>query len=292
MVIPKELKEEYPFESKFLDLAGSKLHYIDEGTGKESFVLVHGNPTWSFFYRNIIKELKKTYRVIAIDHMGCGLSDKPQQYSYTLKRRIDDLARLLENLNITQFNMMVHDWGGAIGMGYATRFPDRLKRLVILNTAAFTSKQIPFTISLCKLPILGPFIVKYLNAFCYPATFMTTVKPLAKNIKYGYLFPYDGAKNRKAISEFVLDIPLNAKHPSYNTLFEIENKLSTLQCPVLVLWGGKDFCFNDFFYNRWKEIFPQAKFKYFINAGHYILEDEFDNCVLEINSFLGVRDET
>ena len=291
MVITDKLKEQYPFDSHFLELAQHKLHYINEGEGKEVLVLVHGNPTWSFFYRNIIKELRTKYRVVAIDHMGCGLSDKPKDYPYTLERRIQDLSSLLDHLKIKNFNMMVHDWGGAIGIGLATRYPERLQKLILLNTAAFKSEHIPFTIGLCKLPFFGPFIVKYLNAFCYPATFMTTVKKLPKIIKKGYLLPYEGAAKRVAISEFVQDIPLHKNHVSYKTLDEIERNLPLLKGEKLILWGGKDFCFNDHFYNKWKGIYPEAKSIYYENAGHYIIEDELESVLLEMNKFLGASDE-
>lgn len=112
MVITDDLKEHFPFDSHFLKLGANKLHYIDEGEHEQVFILVHGNPTWSFYYRNIIKDLKKNYRVVAIDHMGCGLSDKPKGYNYTLEQRIQDLSSLLDHLQIKNFNMMVHDWGG------------------------------------------------------------------------------------------------------------------------------------------------------------------------------------
>lgn len=291
MELTAEFKDMYPFKSHFLDINGNKLHYLKEGVGEEVFVLVHGNPTWSFYYRDLIKTLREDYTVICVDHMGCGLSDKPQDYDYTLKNRINDLQALLEYENVKKFHMIVHDWGGAIGFGVAVNRAEDILSVTILNTAAFRSKVIPFTISLCKLPFLGPFIVKYLNAFCYPATFMTTKKPLSSIVKKGYLFPYKTVKNRIAISEFVQDIPLDSSHPSYGRLKEIEEKLPLLTCPKLILWGGKDFCFNDHFFGKWKEIYPEARVKYYENAGHYVIEDEPSDVVNELKKFLGSRNE-
>lgn len=287
MELNAQIKKEYPFESHYLKLNGHKLHYIDEGQGPEVFVLVHGNPTWSFYYRNIIKELRSDYRVVAIDHMGCGLSDKPEDYNYSLEQRIHDLGSLLNSLGINEYHLMVHDWGGAIGLGNAVKNPSKVKSVTILNTAAFKSQEIPFSISLCKLPVLGPFIVKYFNAFCYPATFMTTEQPLSKHVKEAYLLPYDTVKNRRAISDFVQDIPLSKNHRSYKTLDEIEGKLKDLTCAKYIFWGGKDFCFNDHFFNRWKEIYPEAKINYYEDAGHYVLEDKGDKIVHELKSYLG-----
>ncbi|MFT6633001.1 MAG: haloalkane dehalogenase [Bacteriovoracaceae bacterium] len=286
MVISEELKNLYPFKSNFLNLNDNQYHYVDEGTGPV-IILVHGNPTWSFYYRDIIKELSKTYRVIVPDHMGCGLSDKPQNYKYTLEQRIIDLGKLVHHLALDKYSVLVHDWGGAIGFGHAVKHTESIEKMVILNTAAFRSKRIPFSIGLCKNKFFGSFLVKYLNGFCLPATFMTTEKPLDKLVKKGYLFPYSTPSNRIAISEFVQDIPLDESHQSYSTLKSIEENLSGLKGKKLILWGGKDFCFNDEFYNKWREIYPEAEFKYYENAGHYIIEDEKEDSLKMITEFLG-----
>src|SRR6187549_3724693 len=129
----KNWRELYPFSSKFFDLgpAHVRMHYVDEGSGPP-LVMVHGNPTWSFYYRRLVEAFRGNYRTIAVDHIGCGLSDKPQQYNYTLAQRIDDLERLVISLNLEQITMIVHDWGGAIGLGVAERQPQRIARLVIL----------------------------------------------------------------------------------------------------------------------------------------------------------------
>ena len=227
MELTNDLKELYPFKSNYFDINGSQYHYVDEGQGDKTIVMVHGNPTWSFYYRDIIKDLSKKYRVIAVDHFGCGLSDKPLDYEYTLENRISDLSKLISFLKLDKYSMIVHDWGGAIGFGHAVNNVESIEKMIILNTAAFRSKRIPFTINLCKLKHFGPFIVKYFNAFCYPATFMTTKRSLSPLEKKGYLFPYQGVGNREAISEFVQDIPLKEDHRSYNTLKEIEEKFIT-----------------------------------------------------------------
>jgi haloalkane dehalogenase len=286
MELTKELKELYPFKSNFLEIGKNKYHYVDEGEGNV-IVLVHGNPTWSFYYRDIIKELSKTHRVIVPDHMGCGLSDQPEDYEYTLENRVKDLGLLISSLGISKHSMLVHDWGGAIGFGHAVDNISNIDKMIILNTGAFRTKTIPFTISLCKLKYVGPFIVKYLNAFCYPATFMTTEKKLSNSVKRGYLFPYSKPSRRLAISEFVKDIPMDETHRSYQTLLDIELKLPNLKNDKLILWGGKDFCFNDEFYDRWRKEYPSAKHVYYKDAGHYVIEDKKDETLKEIKSFLG-----
>ena len=156
---------QYPFKTKKFDIDGNRLSYVDEGEGKV-IVMLHGNPTWSFFYRNLIKLLRKRYRVIAPDHMGCGLSDKPQDYPYRMADHVSNIEKLLDHLQIEKHSLVLHDWGGAIGMGYAANHPERIEALVIMNSGAFRSKRIPWRIAVCRLKFLGPLLVRGLNARC------------------------------------------------------------------------------------------------------------------------------
>ncbi len=285
MELRTELGELYPFSDHYLKIGDSSLHYIDEGSG-DPVLMVHGNPTWSFYYRELAKELKDKYRVIAPDHIGCGLSDKPNDYEYTLENRINDLEKLALFLDLKNITLVVHDWGGAIGFGLATRRPELIKRIVILNTAAFRSPRMPFRIGLCKNKLFGNFLVRGLNGFAWPAGFMASKKPLAKKVREAYLAPYANYESRIAVSEFVKDIPMSPKHRSYKTLEEIEAKLPALDCPKLILWGGKDFCFDDSFFSRWKEIYPDSYHKYYPKAGHYVLEDEREDVISKIKEFI------
>lgn len=279
---------DFPYSANFFTLKdGSRLHYIDEGQGPV-IVMVHGNPSWSFYYRNCIKLLSKTHRVIVVDHIGCGLSDKPQEYSYTLKQHRDNLFALLNHLTIQKYSLIVHDWGGAIGVGCAGLAPERLEKLVVLNTAAFRSKRIPFRISICRTPLIGKIIVRGFNGFAWPATFMAVTKKMSKEVKEAFLAPYNDWQNRVAVHNFVKDIPLNDSHPSYATLCEVEKgqeKLAEMKVPTLILWGGRDFCFNDHFYKEWCERVPYAEKVYYKDGGHYILEDEFDDIKLQLKKF-------
>lgn len=282
-----ELKKLYPFKSNYLKLEDNlNYHYIDEGEGNP-VLMVHGNPTWSFYYRNLAQALQGTNRVVACDHIGCGLSDKPQDYEYTLENHIENLKTLIKFLDLQNITLVVHDWGGAIGFGAAVDMAERFSKVVILNTAAFHIDRIPFTIGLCKNRYFGRFIVKQWNAFAWPATFMASEKKLNDIEKRGYLLPYDSPKNRIAVAEFVQDIPLKSDHRSYKKLKEVEKKLPSLKIPKLILWGGRDFCFNDLFFNKWKSIYPDAYYKYYKDAGHYILEDEKEDVIKNIQDFMG-----
>lgn len=285
IIIPNELKNEYPFASQFLKIdEKNKLHFIDQGNGPV-IVMLHGNPTWSFFYRNLIKDLSKTHRVIVPDHIGCGLSSKPENYDYTLKNHIDNVEKLLKHLNIDKFSIIVHDWGGAIGMGVATRNPTRIEKIVAMNTACFTSTDIPFRINILRNDI-GEWMIRSMNAFAYPATFMAVSKKLNPIIKKGFLLPYNNFQNRIATAKFVRDIPMNKNHQTYPELKKIEDHLSEINAPVLLLWGEKDFCFNMNFFNRWKEFFPKAKAISYPDGSHYLLEDKYPEVSKEISTFL------
>ncbi|MGW8194039.1 MAG: alpha/beta fold hydrolase [Desulforhopalus sp.] len=279
---------DYPFTSRFLNINTHRLHYIDEGKGPP-IVMVHGNPTWSFYYRKLISSLQSRHRVIAYDHMGCGLSDKPNTYPYCLDKHIENLERLLDHLEIERFSLVMHDWGGAIGLGCAVKRAECIDRVVVMNSAAFRSRRMPLRIRLCRTPIFGQIIVRLFNGFAWPAQFMAVVKRMAPETAAAYLAPYDSWRNRVAIFRFVEDIPMSPHHRSYDTLVGIEQGLPGLNkrhIPFLILWGGKDFCFNDHFYKQWQKHFPAAEKHYFCDGGHYILEDKFEDIEPIVQSFL------
>jgi haloalkane dehalogenase len=266
-------KNQYPFKTHKFEIDGHLMSYVDEGQGRV-IVMLHGNPTWSFFYRNLIKLLRKNYRVIAPDHLGCGLSDKPQDYPYRMADHVANIERLLEYLQIEKHSLVLHDWGGAIGMGYAAEHHERIEALVIMNSAAFRSPRIPWRIAVCRLKFLGPLLVRGLNLFARAALFMAVKKRMPKPVRQGFLAPYDNWENRVAILRFIEDIPLDIRHPSYESLMRAEGGLDYFtENPTLILWGGRDFCFDDSFYHEWQRRFPNARSIYLESAGHYLLED-------------------
>lgn len=271
----------YPFKSNFVYLpySGVKMHFLDEceaapENAGEPIVCVHGNPTWSFYYRELVKAFRRSHRVIVPDHIGMGLSEKPQAYNYCLKQHIDNLEYLIETLNPEPFTLVVHDWGGAIGMGYAVRHPERIKHILYLNTAAYRSPFMPGTIRLARCPFLGELLVRGLNAFAIGALLISTKRSIGSYVASGYLAPYDSWANRVAILRFVQDIPMDPSHPSYETLKEVEEGLPKLSSvPKSFVWGALDHVFNDNFLNQWKTIYPDAEFNRLDDAGHYVMED-------------------
>ncbi|HHD57091.1 MAG TPA: alpha/beta fold hydrolase [Desulfobulbaceae bacterium] len=277
---------QYPFIPKSFSPGRHRLSYVDEGHGP-AVVMAHGNPSWSYLYRNLITALCDKYRVIAPDHMGCGLSDKPQHYAYRLKTHIENFERLLDHLQIERCVLVVHDWGGAIGMGWAGMHPERIAGLVVLNSAAFPSSRIPLRINLCRLPLAGALLVRGVNGFAGPATRMAVGNPMDPRVREGFLAPYTGWRSRVAIHRFIRDIPMRAGHPSWQTLQRVTASLDGLrEKPMLILWGGRDFCFNRPFYEEWRRRFPGAEGCYFAQAGHYVLEDVLPEAVRQITPFV------
>ncbi|MFA5257755.1 MAG: alpha/beta fold hydrolase [Opitutales bacterium] len=272
--LPPDIAKQYPFAPRFVTLPdGQRMHYIDEGQGPV-VLLLHGNPTWSFMYRNLVRALSPHFRCIAPDHIGCGLSDKPQHYDYTLARHILNAEYLLDSLGIGDFNLVAHDWGGAIGSGVAGRRPERVGRIMLMNTAAFRSLRIPLRIAVCKVPLLGALLIRGLNAFAGGAVHMASTRPLPEDVRRGYLYPYRNWRDRVANLRFVQDIPLSKTHPSYAELARVEDALVALAGkPMLLCWGMRDWCFSPKFLDEWIRRFPAAKVERFAAAGHYLTED-------------------
>jgi haloalkane dehalogenase len=281
----------YPFQGKYLNLGNHKLHYLDEGSGKPVF-MIHGNPTWSFFYRNLIPALSKFMRVIVPDHVGCGLSDRPtdEQYSYTLKSRLNDLDTLINHIAPTgKISLVVHDWGGMIGTSWAVRNASRIESIVFLNTAGFglpQGKPLPWTLKVCRSKVVGSLMVRGFNGFCLGAARYCSIKGLNNNVRAGFLSPYSSWKDRLAIFRFVQDIPINPQHPSYEIIEGTRSGLSNLNdTPKIFCWGRHDFIFNDDFLAEWKKYFPNADYNVFEDAGHYLLEDAPAPIIAKIQEF-------
>jgi len=281
-------EDEYPFPSHVVHLDGLRYHYIDEGTG-DPLLMVHGNPTWSFAWRTFVRELRHDYRVLAVDHIGCGFSDKPQAYDYTLRQHVDNLCRFIEDRDLHNVTLFGHDWGGCIGMGAAVRLPKRFSRFVLFNTAAFRFNRIPLRIAVCRIPLFGAVAVRRLNLFCR-AAFRMAVSDRSKMtpaVKAGYLAPYNNWKKRIAIHRFVQDIPLKPSHRSYETLVEIEAGLRHLQDrPMLLVWGERDWCFTPAFLAEFERRFPKAETLRISHAGHYVFEDAPETILPRVREFL------
>ncbi len=284
---------EYPFKSNTFELSnGLTMHYLDEGPKEHapSILMVHGNPTWSFYYRRLVSHFSGDYRCVAPDHIGCGLSEKPdrEDYPYTLEERIANLTELVTSLDLQDITLVIHDWGGAIGMGLAANLPERIKRIVVFNTAAFRSDRIPFSIDICRIPGFGPLAVQGFNGFVRVAQIRAIHHKdrLKGPVGDGYVAPYNSWKNRIAVQRFVEDIPMDSDHPTYTTLKHVEDNLEQFQDrPMLIVWGERDFCFNPSFRREWERRFPRAEVHALKDASHYVLEDAHELIIPWMENF-------
>jgi haloalkane dehalogenase len=277
--VPHEL---YPFQSHYADLAGARVHYIDEGSGPP-LLLLHGNPTWSFLYRNIVKGLRDRYRCIAVDHPGFGLSSAAPGYGYTPAEHADVLEQLVLRLNVSDVTMMVQDWGGPIGFAVAARHPERFTAFVIGNTWAWP-KSDPGTQLFSRLlggPI-GRRLILNRNLFVeriLPAGVRRRTLPQA--VMDAYRGPFPTPASRRPTAVFPREIL--ASRPF---LADLENRLAQLgDRPVLIVWPTKDVAFRDREQRRWEMLFPDHHTVLLEGAGHYIQEDAADEIVTAIRDW-------
>ena len=292
----------YPFTPNYVEVRGRSedsseagghlMHYVDEGQG-DPVLMVHGNPSWSFYYRDLIRELMSSHRVIAPDHIGCGRSTKPNDdhYDYTLATRVGDLGALVDSLDLRDITLVVHDWGGMIGMAWAAQHTDRIARLVVMNTAAFplpAGKTFPLSLALARTPGIGALLVRGANAFSRGAVrYCVTRRPMSKAVAAGYLEPYDSWAHRIAVHRFVQDIPLKKNDRAYPIMKETGDALvHLLDKPMLIFWGLKDFVFGQQFLDEWVRRFPKAEVHRFEDCGHYILEDAGEEIIPLIRQFV------
>ena len=283
----------YHFTPHYFEIDGRRCHYLDEGEG-DPIIMLHGNPSWSFMYRDLIGPLQRSHRVIVPDHIGCGLSDKPsdEQYSYRLEQRVTDLEALLEEIGADRdITLVMHDWGGPIGMGYASRHPARVARFVIFNTTAFllpAGKQLHWTLRFCRNSSIAAFLIRRFNLFAWCAGRVGfRARALPGEVRRAYRGPYDSWENRIAILRFVQDIPLTGEDASYEVLRRTQESLPEFrETPMLICWGENDFVFDADFLDEWTRRFPQAEVHQFSEAGHYVLEDMCQSIIPLVRSFV------
>ena len=286
-------KELYPFKGEYLPLTHhAKMHYLDEGSGP-TLLALHGNPTWSFYYRNLALRLRNQYRVVVPDHIGCGLSDKPtdETYSYRLEQRVEDVEELVRNLGLKDITLVLHDWGGMIGLSFACRNPALVKRIILMNTSGFAlppTKTFPLALTLSRTPLLGDILIRGFNAFALTASWIgCKYQRMSPTLRRAYRAPYANWAQRRAVHRFVQDIPLSAKDPSWATVNFTDRHLESLKDkPMQIIWGEKDFIFDRHFLAEWRARMPQAEIHSYPNAGHYILEDLGDEAIDLMKDFL------
>lgn len=283
----------WPFEGRRFDRGGGiGMHYLDEGSGPP-VVMLHGNPWWSFFYRDLVRALRPRFRCVVPDHVGMGLSDAPPDgaYDYTLSSRVEDLGALLEHAAVGgPVTLVLHDWGGMIGAAWAARNRGRVARLVVLNTAAFrlpAGKRLPRELWWVRKTPLGSLLVRGLNLFARGGVRRCVVRPMEPAVRAAYLAPWRNFDRRRAALRFVEDIPLRPGDRAWPLLEEAEAALPSLRgLPMLVCWGMRDFVFDGEFLAEWERRFPGAAVHRFEDAGHLLLEDAGERVIPLVERFL------
>jgi haloalkane dehalogenase len=285
-----------------MELPSGRMHFLNEGPlesngagAAHALLFVHGNPTWSFHWRRLILAFRDRFRCIAPDHLGCGLSDKPQLF-FSLDDHISNLRTLVERLQVDKVTLVAQDWGGAIGLGAMLGMRDRLERIVLFNTGAFPPHYIPWRIRVCRWPVVGPLAVRGANAFSQAALRMTLARRsrLEPAVETGYLAPYDSWANRSAVYGFVKDIPspCESKNVTWQRLATIEQELdSVVDRPICLIWGMRDWCFRPDCLDRFVDAWPKAEVHRLSDVGHWVVEDAPDESLSILESFLARRSE-
>ena len=304
---------DYPFQPRRIEIRpGIAMSYLDEGPRDgEVVVMLHGNPSWSYYWRHLVLGLRdpaagKAYRCIVPDHVGMGLSDKPEdgggvrppadpsptaRYDYTLQSRVEDVATLLERLGITgPVTLAVHDWGGMVGFGWALSHLPQVRRLVVLNTAAFplpADKPMPWQLSLGRDSRIGGWAIRRFNLFARGAAWLGTQRRLPAAVRKAYIAPYQGWEAAISTLRFMQDIPLREGDRAWPLVADCGRRLHEFgDRPAFIGWGLRDFVFDRHFLDGFRRALPGAEVHAFEDAGHYVLEDKHEVLVPAIRAFL------
>ena len=293
--VPDHIAAGFPMGSTFERFAPpsgdgettTRMAYVEAGEGPP-VLFVHGNPTWSWMWRRPMDRLSGSHRCVAVDHVGMGRSDKPQRYPYRLDRHAENLLALVRRLDLNDITLVVHDWGGPIGLLAAVREPGRFSRLVISNTAAFRSDRMPWQIGLARSPV-GSLLVRGPNLFVRGLMRQGVVDPanITAEARRGYVWPYPNWADRVALHRFVKDVPTDPSHPSWPHLLEVEEGLASLKDkPALLPWGVEDWCFGRPFLKEFQQRMPWAE-TVELPAGHLLIEDAPDAYCAAVADFCG-----
>lgn len=274
-------EKEHPFKSHFFSTSAGNMHYVDEGEG-DPIVFVHGNPSWSFEFRNLIKELSKTNRCVAPDHIGFGLSDKPVRWSYLPVEHAKNFEQLMESLDLEKITLIVGDWGGPIGLSYAIAHPEKIRNLVVTNTWIWSVENDLYFQAFSGFMggPLGKWLIKKYNFFAnnvVKAAFGDKRK-LTSEIHNHYLMPLSNPEDRKG--NWIFPQQIIGSSQWLNELWGKSHTLASKE--ILLAWGMKDIAFRKKELNRWTRAFPNASVIRFDDAGHFVSEEKPDELLVEI----------
>ncbi len=275
--------ELFPFESRFLEVNGAKVHYIDEGEGPV-FLALHGNPTWSFLYRHIVAGLKDRFRCVALDYPGFGLSTAPAGYRYTIAEHARVVEAFVDELGLRDITVMVQDWGGPIGFWVATHHPEWFRAFVIGNTWAWPVNDLNTRVFSTTLGSrgLGGLLVRradlFVNVFMKAGIKRRKLSPAEWDM---YKKPHPTPASREPVHVMPREI-LKA----HELLADIEQGLpGVADKPALIVWADKDPAFKTPQRSRWERTFPNHRTHILRGASHYIQEDAPDEILTAFNDW-------
>lgn len=281
----------YPFAPRFFDAGGFDMHYIDVGRG-EPVLMLHGDPAWGYLWREFIPALSAGRRVIVPDHMGMGKSDAPEgPYPYRLRRHIDNLEALVLSLGLSDITLVIHDWGGPVGLGFAVRHPDLIKRLVLTNTwasARWPGAPFPKLVEMIRSPRGEQFVLEK-NGYVGRAIAGTVNYPekITPEVMGAYMAPFPTPESRRALLCWSRDIPVDECDPSWGDMAEIEKNLGMFEnVPVLIVWGMLDPVLPPVLLELWKSVYPRAHVREIPDASHFLQEDSPAAVLNAIEDFL------
>lgn len=278
-------REIYPFESHYVDVADGKMHYVDEGSGPV-ILMLHGTPTWSFLYRHLIAGLRDRYRVIAPDHLGSGLSEKTAEYSYRPADQARNLSVFIEKLGLNEFTMVVHDFGGPIGLSYALDHPQQVQRLILFNTWMWSLRGQGSTSLIATVlgSPFGRFLYRRMNvefSVIVPSVYGDRSK-FTKSIQTHYKGPFEDPLSTHIAWVYARE--LLGSSDWFESLWAKRENIRNM--PALLIWGMQDNAFGPVQLRRWKEVFTQAEIHELPNVGHFVQDEAGQDVLPLINTFL------
>jgi cis-3-alkyl-4-acyloxetan-2-one decarboxylase len=281
----------FPFAPHYTVVNGVHMHFVDEGRG-EPVVLLHGDPTWGYLYRRFIPTLSRRRRCIVPDHMGMGKTDTPASPApYRLCHHIANFEALMLELALTDVTLVLHDWGGPVGLGAAIRHPERIKRLVLMNTwasAPWPGAPFPRVLEIIRSERGERFVLER-NGYLEPALRGTTHHPerLTEDVMAAYKAPFPTPETRLALLCWSRDIPVAETDPSYAEMKRIEHNLARFRDhPVLLIWGMRDPVLPESVLRWWQRLYPQAVSHEIGDASHFLQEDAPEEVVDRLEAFL------
>jgi cis-3-alkyl-4-acyloxetan-2-one decarboxylase len=280
----------FPFEPRFLSRDDLTLHYVDEGPREGSPLLfLHGNPTWSYLWRRPIADLSASgHRCVALDHMGFGRSDKPPHLAaYSLQGHVDNAIAFVDSLDLRDVTLVAHDWGGPIGLGAMLERPDRLRRVVLMNTWAWELPSfLPPFLREFRTEGLGEILALGGNLFVESIPGGMARRDPDPEMMQAYRAPFPDYWSRAGTLAFQRDIPLTERDTSAPLMASINKRLSDFDVPMLLVWGMRDPVFQPVFLEQWRQLFPGARIVELADASHFLVEDRPDAVTAAIAEFL------